>query len=754
MRDPDFTRRFNEFIHARGADYEQLIADRRERRRQQKRDARKLQTTEQRNRERLRKQDERKRSTPEQHAHEQQREQRRERKARPFMAIDGEGGGTDALGRQNYLLMVASCPVTGVEHVRHRDGVPLSTRDCFEFILSLPANCILVGYGFGYDVTQAIRGLHEQALRRILKAPQGKHGPLSTYWGDYAITYQVGQYVRIARVDRGDPKRPVVRGSSRTVYETLGFFQCPFIKAITDWDIGTEEERAVIAENKARRDEFSELTEEIKGYCKLECSHLATLMTEFREVCTSVGIIPRQWSGAGWLAAALLEKHGVPKRPLTAREIAALGERKPTKNSRPPPTRRPERDPAFELAANHAYYGGRFEVSRIGLIAFAVYEYDLKSAYPAAMLHLPCPLHTRWEHRPRAKQLPKRGLYLAKVTFSHPDGRWCGFPFRHNGGLFWPFQGTGWYWSPEIEAVIKHLKAEIVVHDVWVARCECNCRPFDWVRDLYEERRRLGPDARGKVLKLVLNSLYGKLAQRSGRGPFHDAVAAGLITAITRARLIEAIGQDPAAIVMVATDAVFSTRPLKLDIGEGLGQWEEKIWPDLFIAQPGVYWSPTKLQESVKSRGAPRSVIGPAAPRFHQAFNGWLDTMRSPGAMSLVLKERLIPSVPVTVHVFYGHRLALAWGKPWLAGKWKDVSRNESFEWSTKRDAMRIELGDDHVITYPIALSSPLVESEGYKPADFDRLVEIAAEDGGTEIVDENTLLEAMPDHVEFLPHE
>ena len=117
-------------------------------------------------------------------------------------------------------------------------------------------------------------------------------------------------------------------------------------------------------------------------------------------------------------------------------------------------------------------------------------------------------------------------------------------------------------------------------------------------------------------MKLGLSSLYGKMAQRCGRGPYHDAVSAGLITALTRARLLEALGQDPKAVVMLATDAVFSRRPLALNIGKGLGQWECHEWPDLFIAQPGVYWSPPDLSERVKSRGAPRSVIGEAAPRL------------------------------------------------------------------------------------------------------------------------------------------
>jgi hypothetical protein len=70
--------------------------------------------------------------------------------------------------------------------------------------------------------------------------------------------------------------------------------------------------------------------------------------------------------------------------------------------------------------------------------------------------------------------------------------------------------------------------------------------------------------------------------------------------------------------------------------------------------------------------------------------------------MDRVLEERLIPSVPVTVRVFYGCRLALARGKPWLAGKWEDVTRTERFEWKTKRDSKRIIVSDEgYVITFP-----------------------------------------------------
>ena len=100
------------------------------------------------------------------------------------------------------------------------------------------------------------------------------------------------------------------------------------MKAITDWNIGNQAEREMIFKNKMHRHTFSKLTEGIIKYCRLECRYLAMLMEEFRKVCAAVGIHPRQWSGAGWLASALLDKHRVPKRPLTSKVATALAEKR------------------------------------------------------------------------------------------------------------------------------------------------------------------------------------------------------------------------------------------------------------------------------------------------------------------------------------------------------------------------------------------------------------------------------------------
>ena len=106
------------------------------------------------------------------------------------------------------------------------------------------------------------------------------------------------------------------------------------------------------------------------------------------------------------------------------------------------------------------------------------------------------------------------------------------------------------------------------------------------------------------------------------------------------------------------------------------------------------------------------------------------------------------------MRVFNGCRLAIARGKPCLAGRWEDVTRHESFEWKTKRDAMRLKISDEgYLVTYPPALSI-LAESEGYEPADFDRHIDISGDSGSTAEIDENMLLEAMPDFIPFLPRE
>ena len=87
----------------------------------------------------------------------------------PIIGIDGEGGGSDELGRQHYRLMCASA-VDGPAHILYRDNDPLTTKDCFDFILGLPKEYLLVAFGFNYDVTQICRQLPRERLEFLTSA--------------------------------------------------------------------------------------------------------------------------------------------------------------------------------------------------------------------------------------------------------------------------------------------------------------------------------------------------------------------------------------------------------------------------------------------------------------------------------------------------------------------------------------------------------------------------------------------------------
>jgi hypothetical protein len=359
--------------------------------------------------------------------------------------------------------------------------------------------------------------------------------------------------------------------------------------------------------------------------------------------------------------------------------------------------------------------------------------------------------------------------------------------------------GVGWYWGVEIEAAQKYLGAEIRVLDLWVAKQKpCECHTFGFIPDLYQKRLDLEREekTKGHPIKLGLNAMYGKQAQQHvGQAPYHDAAAAGLITAATRAQLIYALSLDPEAAIMVATDAIFSTRQLPLPISpkevKALGLWsEETSKPDLFIVQSGVYWSPTNLAQlgmagiapssfdgKLKSRGLAASVIGEYATKFEQVFNAWMDTLRQAGdRLPELLKRRQdIPAVAIKLRVFYGVRLALAWNKPWLAGTWNtnqkflqrcagrgvdSLTRYQSFDWDTKRDRFDIELRDRCIITRPMRGDDNhegiyRLPAEFGKPSDADdaeRMRTYTNIDG--EEIGEDVALEGQPDWIDWLPEE
>lgn len=577
----------------------------------------------------------------------------------PFAGVDGEGGNLycpkcHGTGYLNFFTdeLTVDCPrclalrtsheyllLRAGDHVLET-GKPLRAAECLDFLSQLPHDREYVSFFFDYDVAMILRELPEERLKRLL-APElrtGKWGQLPVEWGNYELDYRPHAEFKVRRLD--SPRWA-------TISDVGTFFQCSFVKALTEWGIATPEQLTDIQSGKGKRSGFVELDEETRQYNGLECELLAALLEKFRNACAEIGYIPRQWQGPGRMAATVLARHGIPK-----------GRDLPFTND-------------FWARANAAYYGGRFETTAVGPVQGPIYQYDINSAYPAAMLQLPCLVHGEWR---RGSKLPAfhEDYYLARIKYRSPQTDMLGmFPHRTSeGNILFPLTGHGWYWSPEIEAARRH-GIGISYSEVWTYKRACHCKPFSFVNYLYQERMKLGKTEKGRVLKLAMNSLYGKMAQSIGQSPYGNPVWAGLITSITRAQLVDLFMQEGRGkdCFMLATDGLFLGKPRAVVPDKTLGGWDLTVHEDgMFIVQPGLYFAGT---EKPKTRGVPLGKVMEREDEFRQAFAN--------------ADHYDLAHIEIPLTVFLGLRLSTHRGTLARAGQWEDVTKTISFDWSIKR---------------------------------------------------------------------
>lgn len=483
---------------------------------------------------------------------------------RPILAIDGEGI-TDADGRHRYVMLAAS---DGSYTAAHN----LTTFDCFEYLLALPKNHLIVGFSINYDIAKWLSIVPKRHLERLWKEGYVK-------WGQYSIRYAPSKQITIKSTD----------GRMVHIYDVFGYFQRAFVYALEEWKVGTPEQVERIRTMKASRGSFSdESTKEMLEYCLEECRLLVVMMTKLRDAIIEGNIPMKQWYGAGAIAAAILEKEGVKRHV-----------------ERQPPSK-------FSEPILSAYFGGRFELFESGEHK-DVHLYDIRSAYPAILSELPCQTHLIYEDYASHVDA-EYGLYLCSWNVPRKTP-YPPFPFRDmkTRQILYPCTGKGWYHASEVKAAIRSFPGCITVERSIVFRpvCPDDCPrlPFAFIPGYYayrNELKRQGSQAQ-LTLKLGLNSLYGKTAQGVGFGdtkpPFQSYLYAGMITAGTRAMLLEAIAQSPDDIIWTATDGIASKTPLDLPEGSELGEWEYTTADWVFCVQPGVYQVSKGGVVETRSRG-------------------------------------------------------------------------------------------------------------------------------------------------------
>lgn len=543
------------------------------------------------------------------------------RVSRPFVGCDGEGQslGSDYHG---YVLLRL-----GDRSIGPRDGERrLRTMDMLRAIADLPTEREYVGYYFGYDVAKILEDLSFNKLARLVARETRRRtagGYFPVEWGDYEIDWLPGKEFKARHV-----------GSRHwTIIHDVGsFFQCSFIQALETWNIGTEEERKLIARGKELRSEFDSVEPEfVAEYNALECRLLEALMSAFRGVCLELGYLPKKWQGPGVLAESVMDAHGVPaNKTLEVLQDAS--------------------EDGVAAFGRYAFYGGRSETTVVGPVLEPVRQFDINSAYPWALLSVPCLVHGKWKRVTESRALAADELSICFGKFeplnrpvslktsrpTEPQEWLYGLPIRSKkGNIAWPAYGRGWYWSHEIRSAIHQ---RFTVYDSWVYQRACHCQPFGFLRDIYALRKKIGKSRKGIVLKLVMNSMYGKLAQSIGSPKFSNPIWASFITSYVRAALNDAVHSMPGCragecgrdIYYLATDAIF-TADAGVEygpaLGTGLGEWDLKVHPNgLFFIQSGLYFDPSGATDpTFKTRGVPKTTIVKHKDEFISAFDKMRD---------------------------------------------------------------------------------------------------------------------------------
>lgn len=412
---------------------------------------------------------------------------------------------------------------------------------------------IFVGFSINYDINQWLKDVPEDYLWIL-------HDTNKVRIGNYFIKWLPRKMFTVRHGHQ-----------TCTIYDVFGYFQSSFLDACRKYLGKDDPDLSIIERGKDARDlfTFSEMDDFIIPYNDTELKMLVKMMNILRDDFHGANIFPGQWYGPGAVANMVLKKRNIE---------SCMNKKLPEE---------------ILDASQTAYAGGRFEHFGLGRHQGTVYEYDIHSAYPAAATHLPDLSGGTWE-TVESYEPGSFGVYY--IDYLSPRGYGDNRPQplfcrSHDGRISYPRQVQGWYWSPEAALCADYVRYGYVYRP-WTTQ-----RPFSFIKEMYDQRRLLKfqGSSTERALKLILNSIYGKLAQQIGgkNGPpvWHQLEWAGYITSYTRAKIYEAILKDPEAIIAAETDAVFSIRPLDLPLTDELGDWEKKEFKEIVYLQSGFYYA-------------------------------------------------------------------------------------------------------------------------------------------------------------------
>lgn len=486
---------------------------------------------------------------------------------RYVVAWDGEGANLND-GTHVYNLLANSDGA----HLLNHEG--LGTRQVFDFFLKYSdPRAINVIFGGSYDCNMLLVDVPKPLLLALWM--QGR-----TRWHEYEIFYTNRKKFTVKKwaIRNGKPT-----SVSFVLWDVIGYFQSTFAVACRKW-LGDLPILDDIERMKLQRNVFTvDKIEDIIAYNKQECDLLVQLMEALFEALDECDIKLRRYDGAGSIAAALLKKNSI---------MAHKGD-VPTD--------------VYQYA-QVAYSGGRIEAPKIGTYDGHIYRNDINSAYPSIMVNLPSYREATWtldnEWDGSDNSMVHVEWHIKKKELFYP--LWYR---EYDGTILYPQHGEGIYWGSEVRNLVDFYDpSEYEIIEAYNVHLKYQYHPFHFVQKVYNQRldfkaieKAMGLKAgASEALKLGINSLYGKTAQQNGARlgqdgkwqlpTYHQLLWAGQITAGARAQLYRAARQVPNSVIAFATDALITTEPINVEVGEGLGQWTFDEFEGITIMQPGVYF--------------------------------------------------------------------------------------------------------------------------------------------------------------------
>jgi hypothetical protein len=492
----------------------------------------------------------------------------------------------------------------------------LHWRVIFNWLLKhADTQTILVMFAGHYDVNMWLKKLSPELRDSIFSSEE-------TEVEDYVIFYIPKKFFRIKK---GNKK--VI------VYDTFSFFNCSFVAA-TKKVLGFTPR--IISQQKKLRATFSlRNIKQIKEYNRQECILLVQMMEKLRAWIKPLDINLRGWYGPSALANTYLGSYKI--------------------NEEYPDFRYANELYSAELfdAFNRAYFGGRIEAFKLGTVK-NVYQYDINSAYPFSMTFLqPTLLDWLWTRQFKADY--QIAVYHVKWNLKRCD---IGlFPFRdHNKGIYFPKQGEGWYWYPEIKFALDHFPKDVEIMEGYYQRNSGASLIASLIGQCYEARQgyKKSKNPTEYILKIMMNSMYGKFAQTVGKPRFTNMVWAGYITSFTRSQLLAATWPHFDELIAFSTDGILTTKKLDLKLSNLLGEWNVTKYDQATVFMPGVYQLFKAGESTVRRRrgyrvleydklirGLNRNHKVDIPVRFFVTHNLWR-------AQSNVLKNKLCTFVDIT----------------------------------------------------------------------------------------------------------